>query len=144
MAAMGSASSGQANHDGEGRPHVGGEVYGVGGEGVGAMLARDSAEGTRTGEVDRDGAEQDDEGSERGFDCEMLAGSDAVDSFCDQPDAGGKHDSGFDKGGERFDLAVAVVVVFVGWAVGDVDGEESNDGGDKVDAGVGGLGDHTE
>ena len=39
---------------------------------------------------------------------------------------------------------MAVVVVVVGGAVGDLDGEEGDGGGDEVDAGVGGLGEHAE
>ena len=41
-------------------------------------------------------------------------------------------------------FAVAVVVVFVGGAVCDLDGEEGDGGGDEVDAGVGGLRQHAE
>ena len=47
-------------------------------------------------------------------------------------------------GGEAFELAVAVVVLLVGGAVGDADGEEGDGGGDEVDAGVGGFGEHAE
>ena len=39
---------------------------------------------------------------------------------------------------------MAVVVLVVGGAVGDADGEEGDGGGDEVDAGVGGLGEHAE
>ena len=69
---------------------------------------------------------------------------DAVDGFGDDPDAGGEHDEGLDEGGERFDLAVAVVVVFVGGTVGDLDGEQGDDGGDEVDAGMRGFAEHAE
>ena len=48
------------------------------------------------------------------------------------------------KADERFDLAVAVVVIFVGGPVGDLDREERDGGGDEIDGGVRGLGQHTE
>ena len=57
----------------------------------------------------------------------------------DDPERGAEHEDGFDEGGEAFDLAVAVVVVVVGGAVGDADGEEGDGGGDEIDGGVGGL-----
>ena len=67
-----------------------------------------------------------------------------LDGFGDDPDAGGEHEDGLDEGGEGFDFAVAVGVVVVGGAVGDLDGEESDGGGDEIDGGVGGLGEHAE
>ena len=70
--------------------------------------------------------------------------SDAADGLGKDPDAGAEHEEGFDAGGEAFDLAVAVGVVGVGGAVGDLDGEEGDGGGDEVDAGVRGLGEHAE
>ena len=57
----------------------------------------------------------------------------------DDPDAGGEHDAGLDEGGERLDLAVTVVVIFVGGPVGDLDGEERDGGGDEVDCGMRGF-----
>ena len=39
---------------------------------------------------------------------------------------------------------MAVGMVGVGRAVGDLNGEESDSGGDEVDAGVSGLGEHAE
>ena len=68
----------------------------------------------------------------------------AADGLGDDPDAGGEHEAGFDEGGEAFDLAVAVVVVFVGGAVGHLDGEEGEGCGDEVDGRVRGLGEHAE
>ena len=41
-------------------------------------------------------------------------------------------------------FAVAVAVVVVGGAVGGLDGEEGDGGGDEIDGGVGGLGQHAE
>ena len=54
--ALAGEGGGEAQHNGERRPHVGGEVDGVGGERVGAELPRDSAEGSGAGEIDNDGA----------------------------------------------------------------------------------------
>ena len=75
---------------------------------------------------------------------EVFAEEDAADGLGEDPDAGAEHEEGLDAGGEAFDLAVAVGVVGVGGAVGDLDGEEGDAGGDEVDAGVCGLGEHTE
>ncbi len=74
----------------------------------------------------------------------MFVEEDAADGLGENPDAGGEHEEGLDEGGEAFNFAVAVVVVLVGGAVGDLDGEEGDGGGAEVDAGVGGLGEHAE
>jgi hypothetical protein len=140
VVALAGEGGGEAEHDGERRPHVGGEVDGVCGESVRSILACDAAEGARAGEIDGDGAEQHDEWCEGLPEREVVVEEDAVNRLGDQPDAGGKHDAGLDEGGEGLDLAMAVVVVLVGGAVGDLDGEEGDDGGDEVDAGVRRLG----
>ena len=67
-----------------------------------------------------------------------------LDGLVDDPDAGDDQEEGLDEGGEVLDLAVAVGVVLVGGTVGDVDGQEGDDGGHQVEAGVGGLGQHPE
>ena len=67
-----------------------------------------------------------------------------MESFGEDPDAGGEHEDGLDGGGEAFDFSVTVGVVGVGGAVGDLDGEESDCGADQVDGGVSGLGEHAE
>jgi len=59
--AIARVTGGEAEHDGERGPDVGGEVDRVRGEGVGTVLASDAPERARTGVVNRDGAEQDDE-----------------------------------------------------------------------------------
>ena len=135
---------GEAEEYGERRPDVGAEVDGVGCEGFASGLAGDALEFSGTGVVDCDGEEQRGEGPEREFEGEMFAEEDAADGFGENPDAGGEHEDGFDASGEAFDLAVAVGVVVVGGAVGDLDGEEGDGGGDEIDAGVSGFGEHAE
>jgi hypothetical protein len=83
------------------------------------------------------------EGPERGRECEMVVADDAANGLVDDPGAGGEHDARLDEGGQGFDLAVAVVVDVVGGAVGDLNGEESDSGGDQIDAGVGRLREHS-
>ena len=135
---------GEAEEDGERGPDVGAEVDGVGFEGFASGLVGDAVEFAGAGEVDGDGEEQDDEGPDGEFEGEVLAEDDAADGFGEDPDAGAEHEDGFDGGGEAFDLAVAVGVVVVGGAVGDLDGEEGDGGGDEIDAGVRGFGEHAE
>ena len=137
-------AGGEAEEDGDGGPDVGAEVDGVGFEGFARCFGGDAVELAGAGVVDGDGEEQDDEGPDGEVEGEVFAWSDAVDGFGEDPDAGAEHEDGFDGGGEAFDLAVAVGVVGVGGAVGDLDGEEGDAGGDEVDAGVGGLGEHAE
>ena len=141
LAGVGGAETEQHS---DGGPDVGVEVNGVGFEGLAFGLAGDAVELAGTGEVDRDGEEQDDEGPDRGFEGEVFAEDDAADGLGEDPDTGGEHKDSFDSGGEAFDLAVAIGVVGIGGAVGDVDGEEGDACGDEVDAGVGGLGEHAE
>ena len=88
---------------------------------------------------DRDGQAEDQKGPGGNGEGEVVVEEEAVDGLVDDPDGGGKHEAGFDEGGERLDFAVAVVVVVVGGAVGDLDGEEGDGRGDEVDAGVGSL-----
>ncbi len=83
------------------------------------VLVGDAMEGAGAGEVDGDGEEKDEKGPDGEVEGEVLVEEDAADGLGDDPDAGGEHEDGFDEGGEAFDLAVAVVVVLVGGAVGD-------------------------
>ena len=95
------------------------------------------AEGAGAGEINHDGEGEDEEGPGAEGEREVIVEDDAVDGLVDDPDGGGEHEAGFDEGGEGLNLAVAVVVVVVGGAVCDLDGEEGDGGGDEVDAGVG-------
>ena len=136
----------KAEHDGQRSPHVGGEMDGVGGQRVGAGLAGDAAERARASEIDCDGDEQHGERPDRGSQVVMVVEgrNHAANSLGDNPDAGGEHDAGFDEGGERFDLAVAVVVVLIGRLVGNLDGEQRDDGGKQVDGRMGRFGQHAQ
>src|SRR5206468_10923384 len=91
--------SGEAEQDGGGRPDVGAEVDSVGFEGFAFSGGRDAMEFAGAGEVDGDGEEQDDERPDGGFEDEVFAEGDAVDGFGKNPDAGGEHEDGFDRGG---------------------------------------------
>jgi len=69
---------------------------------------------------------------------------DALEGLAGDPEAGAQHQKDLEGGGEAFELSMTVVVVLVGGAVGDADGDEGNGGGDEVDAGVRGLAQHAE
>ena len=135
---------GEAEQDGERGVDVGGEVDGVGGEGFGMNLGGDAAQGTRAGVIDENGEDEDGEGPRGDAEVELAAEEEAVDGFVDDPDRGGKHESGFHEGGKRFDLAVAVVVVVIRGTVGGAHAKEGDRGSDEIDAGVGGLREHAE
>ena len=68
----------------------------------------------------------------------------APDGLVDDPGAGGEQEDGLDEGREILDLAVAVGVFVVGRLVGEMDGQERDDGRDEVEGGVGGLGQDAE
>jgi hypothetical protein len=119
-------------------------VDGVRGQGVRVVLGRDAAQGAGAGEVDQDGESQDQEGPDIQGQRKVVAEEDAVDGLIDDPEGGREHEAGFNEGGEAFDLAVTVVVIFVGGAVGHLDGEEGDGGGDEVDGGVRRLAQHAE
>ena len=108
------------------------------------MQARDAAKRTRAAEVDDDGDQQYGKGPERGQQRKMVVQQNAAEGLVDDPDAGGEHDAGLDEGCKRFHLAVAVVVLFVGGTVGNLDGEEGDGRGDEVDGGVGRLAQHSQ
>ena len=135
---------GEADENGEGRPDVGAEVDGIGFECLAFGFARDAVKLARASEVNGDGEKECDERPDGELEGEVLPEEDAAYGFRKDPDAGGEHEDGFDGGGEAFDLAVAVGVIGVGGPVGDLDGEESDGGGDEVDAGVSGFGEHAE
>ena len=49
-------------------------------------------------EIDGDGEKQDDEGPDGDFEGEVFAEDDAADGLRENPDAGGEHEDGFDRG----------------------------------------------
>jgi len=134
----------EAEEHSERGPDIGTEVDGVGFESFALGLFGDALEFAGSGVVDGDGEKKRDEGPDGEFEGEVLAENDPANGFGEDPDAGGEHEDGFDAGGEAFDLAVAVGVACVGGAVGDVNGEECDGGGDEIDAGVCGLREHAE
>jgi len=134
----------EAGKNGEGRPDVGAEVDGVGSQSFASRFIGDALELAGAGEVDCDREKQRREGPDGEFEREMFAEGNAADGLGENPDAGAEHENGFDAGGEALDLAMAIGVDGVGGAVGDLDGEECDGGGDEVDAGVRGLREHSE
>ena len=142
--ALAEPGGGEAEEDGERGPDIGAEVNGVGFEGERVGLAGGLAELSGAREVDGD-RQQENEKRPRGErEGEALVGEEAADGLGDDPEGGAEHEGGFDEGGEALDFAVAVVMVFIGGAIGDADGEKGNDGGDEIDRGVCGLRQHAE
>ena len=144
MDAFPEVGRGEAEKDRQRGPDVSGEVDSIGGEGVGVGVVGDAAQGAGTEKVDHDRKRQDGEGPERDRQGEVVAEEDAMNCLVDDPDGRSQHEAGFDEGGEGFDFAMAVGVIVVGGAVGGADGEEGDGGGDEVDGGVRGLGQHAE
>ncbi len=115
-------------------------MNGVGSERLGVDFRGDLPQGAGAGVVDHDREHEHDEGPDGEPKVEVMAAEeDAVDGLVDDPDGGGEHEAGLDEGGERLDLAVAIVVVFVGGAIGGAHGEEGDGGGDHIDAGMRGF-----
>lgn len=72
----------------------------------------------------------------------VVAGDDSLDAGPADPDANGENEGGEDEGGDAFDSFVAVLVVAVGFFVGEFDADDYDDGADEVGDGVDGVGDH--
>ena len=115
----------------------------VGLEGLTVILPGGPIEHPGTGDVHGDGDGHDQESPEAGVD---LPGMDqeAPDGLINDPGAGDEQEDGLDEGREVLDLAVAVGVFVVGRLVGEMDGEERDDGRDEVERGVGRLGQDAE
>ena len=64
--------------------------------------------------------------------------------FHQDPHHGKQHQQRFGERGKVFHLAVAVGVGFVGWPVRDRDGDQNEQGGQQIEAGVRSLGQHAE
>ena len=75
-----------------------------------------------TGEIDHDGKAEDEERPRRNGQVEVVVEEQTVNGFVDDPDGGEEHQAGFYKGRKGLDFAVAIAVVLVGRAVGDLDG----------------------
>ena len=74
----------------------------------------------------------------------MGAVQQPANGFGDDPDRRPEHERDLDKGRQAFDLAMAVVVIFIGWPVGDPDRDQREHGGNQVDRRVRGFGQHAE
>ena len=78
------------------------------------------------------------------MECEMPAMDDTANGFGGDPDGGAGHEQNFDPGRDAFEFSMSVIVLGVRGLVGDADGEQGEDGGEEVDAGMGGFAEHTE
>ncbi len=68
----------------------------------------------------------------------------ALEGFINDVDGSEDQEAGLDEGGEIFEFAVAVRMALVGGPVGNADGEKGDDRGNKIEAGMEGLGKHAE
>ena len=65
-----------------------------------------------------------------------LLEEEALYRFPDDPDARQQQQAGLDEGGKIFDFAVSILMIRVGWLIGNPDGKKRNDGGDQIEPGV--------
>ena len=117
---------------------IGGEMHGVGGERLAAGLFRHRAQGEEPPAVHHDGDHQHAIGPPRGL--HGLPARAQPPHGCEQHvDREPREQPGLYQRRERFELAVAVMVAFVGGLVGLAHREEGEDGGAGVDGVVRGF-----
>ena len=126
----------QPEDDHRGAPDIGRKMKRVGLEGLALVFFGGRGEHPGAADVDADGHGHDEKGPEAGVDVHRLE-EEPDDGLVDDPGAGHKKQHGFDQGGEIFDLAVAVGMIVVRRLVGDVNGQQGDDGGDEVERRVG-------
>src|ERR1700688_2152169 len=59
--------------------------------------------------------------------------------FVNDPDTSQKQEAGFDEGGKILYLAMTVLVVGIGWFIGNANRKESDNGSNKIEPGMSGL-----
>lgn len=112
-------------------------------EGFAGMFCGDFVEGPSAGQVNGQRDEQHKDGGEAGLDVDGMK-EEPVEGLVNDVEGGEDEEAGFDEGGEVFEFAVAVRVAGVSGLVGYTDREKSDDGGDKIKAGMEGFGQDAE
>ncbi len=125
------------------RPDVGGEVQGIGFQGLAVEFVGDPPQGARAPPVDAHGKKHDSKGRERRLDF-YAQEKHAQNGLVDYPDASNQKQTGLDEGRKILYLAMAILMVGVGRLVGDAYGKESDQGRNQVEAGVRGFGKNAE
>ena len=126
----------QPEDDHRGAPDIGRKMERVGLEGLALVFFGGRGEHPGAADVDADGHGHDEKRPEAGVDVHRLE-EDPDDGLVDDPGAGHEKQHGLDQGGEILDLAVAVGMIVVRRLVGDVNGQQGDDGGDEVERRVG-------
>ena len=133
----------QAEDDHRARPDIGAEVERIGFERLRVVLAGDAVERAGAEVVDHDADRHHAERPQAGLDVDVFE-EQAARGFPDNPGAGQEQQAGFNESGEVFDFAVAVLMIGVSGPVGDAHGEVGDAGGDEVEPGVRGFGEHAQ
>jgi len=137
-AADAEADEGEAAEDDQGTPDVGAEMKCVGFQRLALVFLCDAGEGAGTGEVHHDGDAHRDKCPD-GRVNRSRTEEESLDGFIDDPGASQKQEKRLGEGAEVFDLAVTVLVVFIGSAVADANGEECDEGRNEIEGGMGGF-----
>jgi len=136
-------SAGDAEDDDKGAPNVGGKMEGVGFEGVAGIFGGDAAEGTGAKEINAHGEAEDEDGRQTGTDMNGVE-EEALEGFPNDVESGDEEETGLNKGGEIFDLAVAIKMLGIGGLIGNANGKIGDDGGDAIEDGMQGFGEDTQ
>jgi hypothetical protein len=124
-----------AEDDDNRAPYISREMQCVGFEGFARVALGDDIERAGPGHINREGHEQDQDGSDARLNMDGMEKK-AMEGFVDDVNRREDEQAGFDKCGEILKLAVAVGVALVSRPVGDADREKRDDGGDQVEARV--------
>lgn len=102
------------------------------------VLLSDFLEGASAVDVDQERDTKDQDGGEARLDVDGME-EEAGESLEDDVESGHDEQARLDKGGEVLEFAVPIGVTRVGRLVSDADGKKSDDGGNKVEAGMQGF-----
>src|SRR5579864_3445370 len=108
-------------------------MQGVGFQSFTGVALGDDIERAGPGHVNRKGDEQNHNGSDARLDMDRME-KETVEGLINDVDGGENEQSGLNKRGKIFKLAVAVGVALIRRLVGDAHGEKRDHGGDKVEA----------
>ncbi len=107
------------------------------------VLFSHGIQGARASQIDSQRHREDKNGGNAGLNMHAME-KQAGKGFVDDVNGGENQQSGFDERGEIFEFAVSVGVTIVGGLVGNADGKKGDDGGDQVESGVQGFGEHAQ
>src|SRR5580704_5312318 len=115
----------------------------VGFERVARIFLRNVLERTRPGYFDGQRHEKHEDRGDARLDMHAME-KEPVKCFVNDVERGEEQERGLNECGKIFELAVAVGMPLVGWLIRDAHGEESDDGGEQVQAGVQSFGENAQ